>query len=108
MTTPKTTWAPAGVYAGGVPVKEVPIPIRAPHGKGQTKYDDQFDRMIDKKVAIEVHEDHFQAMRRAIMRYREFRGLKGRLVVRQQLNPISRMVTMWFEIKEASNDKRHK
>ena len=102
MTLPKTAWAPTGVYVGGVPVKEVPIPKKPRKAKGQTKYDEQFDRMLQRKTAIEIHEDHFHAMRRAIMRYREYRSLKGTLTVRQQIDPTTRLVTLWFETKEQS------
>jgi hypothetical protein len=102
MTFPKTAWVQTGVYVGGVPIKEVSIPKTPRKAKGQTKYDEQFDKMLQRKTAIEIHEDHFNTMRRAIMRYREYRNLKGTLTVRQQIDPTTRLVTLWFETKEQS------
>lgn len=100
MTTPRTAWAPTAVYVAGVPVKEVPIPHKPLKGKGQTKYDQQFEKMLQHKTAIEIHEDNFEAMRRALMRFREYRNLKGKLTIRQHMNSETRMVTLWFEMKD--------
>lgn len=98
---PQTSWAGHNSpYTGKVPFKEVPIPKRPPNRKGATKYDEDFERLMALKTAIEVHEDGFQAVRRALKRFIAFRGITDKVVLRQQLDPNTRNVTVWLEKKE--------
>lgn len=101
MTLPRTTWA-NGVspITGKVPLREVPIPVRPKQRKGRTKYDEDFERLVEGKTAIEVHEDNFQTLRRALQRFIVFRQLTGQVSVRQQINPQTRMVSVWLERRE--------
>ena len=97
---PRTTWADKkNPYTGKVPTSEVPIPTRPMQRKGHTKYDGEFEKLLTFKTALESHEDNFQTLRRAIKRFLIFRDLNGKVAVRQQLNPQTRMVTMWLEKK---------
>ena len=100
MTHPRTTWATGtSPYTGKVPVKEVPIPKRPLQRKGHTKYDEEFEKLLTFKTALECDEDNFQTLRRAIKRFVDFRELSGKVTVRQQLNPHTRQVTLWLEKK---------
>jgi hypothetical protein len=101
MIQPRTTWAAQkSPYTGKVPTKEVPVPTRPSNRKGHTKYDEEFERLLTFKTAIETHEDNFQTLRRAIKRFIDFRELNGKVIVRQQLNPQTRDVTLWLEKKK--------
>lgn len=98
---PRTTWADkANPYNGKVPVREVPIPKRSTMRKGHTKYDEEFEKLLTFKTAIEMHEDNFSAMQRALKRFIKFRDLVGKVTVRQQLNPMTRHITLWLEKKQ--------
>ena len=98
---PRTTWADrTNPYTGKIPVKEVPIPKRPLQRKGKTKYDEEFEKLLTFKTALETHEDNFSAMQRALKRFVKFRELTGAVTVRQQLNPLTRHVTLWLEKKQ--------
>lgn len=84
---------------GMIDYKEVPIPNKPLKGKGRTKYDELFEGMMEKNVAVETAEDSFDSLRRAVKRFVDFRDLTGKVIVRQQMNPKTRMVTMWLEKK---------
>lgn len=98
---PRTTWADrTNPYTGKAPIKEVPIPKRPLQRKGCTKYDEEFEKLLTFKTAIEMHEDNFAPMQRAIKRFIKYRDLVGKVTVRQQLNPLTRHMTLWLEKKE--------
>jgi len=100
MTQPRTAWANgASPYTGKVPTREVAVPTRPVSRKGRTKYDDEFEKLMTFKTALECHEDNFQTLRRAIKRFVDFRDLSGKVIVRQQLNPQTRQVALWLEKK---------
>lgn len=100
MTLPRTTWADkTSPYTGMIPIREVPIPQRPLQRKGHTKYDAEFEKLLTFKKAIEMHEDNFQPMQRALKRFIKYRELNGKVTVRQQLNPMTRHVTLWLEKK---------
>lgn len=84
---------------GKVDMKEVPIPDAPVKGKGRTKYDKEFEKLLEFQSAIETDEDSFDSLRRAIKRFIDFRELNGKVMVRQQINPRTRMVTMWLQPK---------
>ena len=81
-------------------MKEVPIPKSAAPRKGHTKYDDEFEKLLEFKSGIESTEGGFEVLRRALMRFVEFRGLRGKVSVRRQINRTTRMVTLWLEEKK--------
>ena len=98
---PRTTWADkTSPYSGKVPFKEVPIPKRTAPRKGKTKYDEEFERLLEFKHALETHEDNLGAMQRALKRFIKLRELSSTVSLRQQLNPITRNVTLWLEKKK--------
>jgi hypothetical protein len=98
---PRTEWAkPENPYTGSVPIKEVPIPKVVQPRKGHTKYDTEFEKLLTFKSAIESTESGFEVLRRAMMRFVEFRGLKGKVSIRRKLDRKTRMVTLWLESKE--------
>lgn len=101
MTIPRTTWVGAkSPYTGKVPLREVPVPTRPKQRKGRTKYDEEFERLLTGKSAIEMHEDNFPTLRRALQRFIVFRELTGKVSVRQQINPQTRMISVWLEKQE--------
>lgn len=98
---PRTTWAnKIDPYTGKVPVKEVPVPARKAQRKGATKYDEEFHKLMTFKTAIEMHEDNFPSIQRALKRYVKFRDLGSKVCIRQQLNPMTRHITVWLEKKQ--------
>ena len=100
-TKPKTSWAkPKNPFTNEVDMREVPIPEIVLPRKGRTKYDEQFERMIKFKTAIESTELGFELIRRAAIRFLGFRNLKEAMRIRRRINKKTRMVTMWFESRE--------
>lgn len=98
---PQTNWAKAkNPFTGEVPLKEVPVPKIVMPRKGQTKYDEYFDKMMEFKVGYESTEDGFEIIRRSAQRYVKFRNLNDTISIRRQINRKTRMVTIWFEPKE--------
>ena len=118
MTTVRTSWAsginpitnkpaPAPITAKGldphtgkIPLKEIPVPSRPLQRKGRTKYDEEFEKLLAGKTALQMHESNYQTMRRALQRFIVFRGLTGKVAVRQQTNTKTRMVAVWLEQRE--------
>ena len=103
--TPQTSWAnKRSPYTGKVPMREVPVPKVAVPRKGHTKYDAEFEKLLEFRSGIESTEEGFEVLRRALMRFVQFRNLRGKVRVRRQINKSTRMVTLWLEPKESAND----
>lgn len=86
-------------FTGKAPMRAVPIPDAPKMRKGRTKYDKEFETLLPMKSALEFPDKSFSTVRRAFQRFIEFRELKGKVAVRQQLNKETRMVTLWLEKK---------
>ena len=98
---PQTSWANnRSPFTNKVPMKEVPVPKIVQPRKGRTKYDEEFEKLLEFKSGIESTEEGFEVLRRAMMRFVKFRGLQGKISVRRQINRKTRMVTLWLEPKE--------
>jgi hypothetical protein len=98
---PRTSWAkPHNPFTGKVTMNEVPIPKISMPRKGHTKYDAEFEKLLEFKSGIESTEDGFEVLRRAMQRFLEFRNLKSTISIRRQINKQTRMVTLWLEPKE--------
>jgi hypothetical protein len=96
-----TAWANKNSpYTGKVPVKEVPVPKVVMPRKGHTKYDAEFEKLLEFKTALESTEEGFEVLRRAMQRFLEFRNLKDKISIRRQINRTTRQVTLWLEPKE--------
>jgi len=80
-------------------MKEVPLPKVAMPRKGQTKYDAEFEKLLEFKSGIESTEEGFEVLRRAMQRFVKFRGLQDKVSIRRQINRTTRMVTLWLEPK---------
>ena len=80
-------------------MKEVPLPKVAMPRKGQTKYDAEFEKLLEFKSGIESTEQGFEVLRRAMQRFVKFRGLQDTVSIRRQINRTTRMVTLWLEPK---------
>lgn len=92
------------VMQGQSNIRFVDIPQSISRGaKGATKYDDKFDAMISDRRAIRMPEDEFDSVRKAAFRFLEFRGLKGKLAIRQRKDAKTRSYTIWFT--EVGNDQ---
>lgn len=103
--TPKTTWASSkSPFTGKVRMKEVPIPKVVMPRKGHTKYDDEFEKLLEFKSGIESTEEGFETLRRALQRFIGFRDLKEKVSLRRHIDRKTRMVTIWLEPKEKTND----
>lgn len=97
----QTSWANKNSpYTDKVPFKEVAIPVVATKRKGQTKYDAEFEKLLEFKTAIETTEGGFEVLRRAMQRFVKFRQLEDKISIRRQLNRKTRAVVMWMEPKE--------
>lgn len=98
---PQTTWAKKNSpFTNKVPLRLVPVPEIVKPRKGHTKYDEEFEELLEFKSGIESTEAGFEVLRRALMRFVQFRGLQGKVSVRRQINRTTRMVTLWLEPKE--------
>jgi hypothetical protein len=98
---PQTAWAnKRSPYTGKVPMKEVPVPKIVQPRKGHTKYDEEFEKLLEFKSGIESTEEGFEVLRRAMQRFVKFRGLQEQVSIRRQIDRKTRMVTLWLEPKE--------
>lgn len=101
MHTPQTTWAKkASPFTGKVPMKEVPVPQVVMPRKGHTKYDDEFEKLLEFKSGIESTEGGFEVLRRALQRFVQFRGMQEQVSIRRHIDRKTRMVTIWLEPKK--------
>lgn len=99
--TPHTTWAKkASPFTGKVPMKEVPVPQIVMPRKGHTKYDEEFEKLLEFKTGIESTEDGYETLRRALQRFVKFRDIQEQVSIRRQINRKTRMVTIWLEPKK--------
>ena len=81
-------------------MKEVPLPKVAMPRKGQTKYDAEFEKLLEFKSGIESTEQGFEVLRRAMQRFVKFRNLQDKVSIRRKINRSTRMVTLWLEPKK--------
>lgn len=100
MHTPQTTWAKKSPYTGKVPMKEVPLPKVVMPRKGHTKYDEEFEKLLEFKTGIESTEDGYETLRRALQRFVKFRDIQQQVSIRRQIDRKTRMVTIWLEPKK--------
>jgi hypothetical protein len=98
---PTTSFATATNPFTGKPVlKEVPIPAINRVSKGMTKYDAEFDKLVQMKSAIEFPERNFQSVRRALQRYILNKDLRGKVAVRQAVKRGTGEIIVWLEKKD--------
>lgn len=102
MTAPKTTWVtpklPEGEY------KFVPKPAKPKHGRGNTKFDANFDRMLKEELAIVVPSDEVSAVKKAFQRYEVNRKIKGKFSFRQAMNGVTKTHTIWMESRSEKEE----
>lgn len=93
-------------FTGELDVQVTAIPKHADTLRGVTKFDEYFDQIANCDKAVEVPGDLFQAVRKASVRYLEYRGLRATHRARQRKQPSGRYA-IWF-VKEAprKNQKR--
>lgn len=98
---PQTSWAnKRSPFTGKVPMKEVPVPQIVMPRKGHTKYDEEFEKLLEFKTGIESTEDGYETLRRALQRFVKFRDIQEQVSIRRQINRKTRMVTIWLEPKK--------
>ena len=95
--TPQTVWIRPNT--GKVVMKEVPIPKGDKPRKGKTKYDAEFEKLLEFKTGIESTEAGFELLRRALQRFLIFRGLVETTGIRRLIDKRTRMITIWLEKK---------
>ena len=101
---PQTTWIKHPM-TGKVPMKDVPIPKVVMPRKGHTKYDEEFEKLLEFKRGIESTEQGYETLRRALQRFVKYRGIQEQVSIRRQIDRKTRMVTIWLEPKkEKTND----
>jgi hypothetical protein len=75
----------------------VPIPSRPARGAaGTTLYDDEFKNLLDFKQAMRVPEFQFGGMRKALQRFLDNRGLRGKVAMRQKKDHRTKSYTLWL------------
>lgn len=94
----KTTFATKkNPWTGKEEIEFVQIPNIPAKKKGTTGQDAMFNKMIEDKVAIELHQPSFDSIRRACQRYMKNNNLGDKYKVRQL--KVENTYTMWFEEK---------
>ena len=82
---------------GKVNVRMIPIPDDAhTKRKGTTKYDEHFEKLMDFKEAMQVPENDFSLIRKAITRFLTFRGLTDSVSVRQMKDHRTKTYLIWL------------
>lgn len=84
-------------FTGDSTIKVVPKPKITPKVKGTTKYDDKFEQLIDGTQALQVESSEFQAVRKALQRFIEMRGLN--MTVRQSRSKKTQINHLYLESK---------
>lgn len=95
MTVTKfaTTYNP---FTGESNIKIVPIPNIGSKGKGKTIYDEHFERLLDFEQAMQIPEDQFHAVRRALGRFLVYRDIKDKCSIRQMKHPKTKTYALWI------------
>ena len=98
---PTTTFATAdSPFTGKPPLREVPIPEVQRIGKGETKYDAEFNKLLKMQSALEFPERNYQSIRRALQRFIINRDLRGKVSVRKSIKRETRDVVVWLEKRD--------
>jgi hypothetical protein len=78
-------------------IKLVPIPERCTRAlKGKTKYDTEFMGLMDCKQALQIPEDEFQPIRKALYRFMINQGIRQSHAVRQFKNHKTKTFSLWL------------
>lgn len=84
-------------FTGESTIKVIPKPAVIPKTKGTTKYDDKFEQLIDGTQALSVESSEFSAVRKALWRFIEMRGLN--MTVRQSRSKKAQTNILYLESK---------
>lgn len=98
----RTVFATGGntPYNNRAPLKEVPRPAHPTQRKGHTKYDAEFEKLLQMKSAIETTEEGYIVLNRALQRFLQFRNLRDTVTIRRSTNRDTRMITIWLDKRE--------
>jgi hypothetical protein len=93
-----TRFAPVvNIFTGQDVIEVVPIPSQPARGaKGTTLHDERFDKLMDFKQALKVPEHSFGGMRKALQRYIDNHGLRGKVSMRQKKDYKTKSYTIWL------------
>lgn len=83
-------------FTGEQLVKVVPIPKVHSKAKGTTKYDDKFEQLLDFQQAIQMPEDEFGGLRKALQRFMDNRGIRATVSIRQFKDYRTKTYTVWL------------
>jgi len=83
-------------FTGESSIKIVPIPNIGFKTKGKTIYDEHFEKLLDFKQAMEIPEDQFQAVRKALGRFLVYRGIKDKCSIRQMKHARTKTYALWM------------
>ena len=86
-------------FTGQSNIKIVPIPNIGFKTKGKTIYDEHFEKLLDFKQAMEIPEDHFHAVRKAMGRFLVYRGIRDKCSVRQMKHTHNKTYSLWLANK---------
>lgn len=70
--------------------------------KGRTKYDAHFERLMENnEEALRMPYDEFAAMKKAMQRYIDNKGMRGQVLIRQHKDVRTKTYLLWFTQAEA-------
>ena len=83
-------------FTGEPNIKIVPVPDARERIKGTTAYDEYFNQLLDFKQAMQIPEDEFQAILKAMGRFLVNNKLGNTCAIRQKKDPRTRTYFMWI------------
>ena len=84
-------------FTGEDVVKLVPIPVVCGRSiKGKTAHDEKFEKLLEFKQALQIPDDEFQAVRKALHRFMENKGLTKVHAVRQYKDHRTKSYSLWL------------
>lgn len=92
-----TRFAPVhNIFTGKEVIEFVPIPKINTKRKGTTQHDAKFEKLLDFKQALSVPERDFGGMRKALQRFIDNKGLRGKVSMRQLKDHKTKSYTLWL------------
>lgn len=83
-------------FTGQDLMKFVPIPNVHSKRKGMTAHDDKFQKLLDFEQALSMPEAEFQAVRKALQRFMDNRGLRQQVTIRQHKDYKTKTYMIWL------------
>jgi hypothetical protein len=95
--TPSSTFAGrVNPFTGQDLIKFVPVPNVPSKRKGMTAHDEKFEKLLDFEQALSMPETEFQAVRKALQRFMDNRGIRQQVTIRQHKDYRTKTYTIWL------------